>query len=63
MKNRKCPTRKRCWDYGDCDNCDLGNHILKLHKKIDRLKKEKEKLKSDNKELNSRLDIILNHDF
>ncbi len=40
MKNRKCPNRNHCWDYksGNCENCDLGDHIIKLHKKIDRLK-------------------------
>lgn len=46
MKNRKCPNRSHCWDYksGNCENCDLGDHITKLHKKIDRLKENNEKL-------------------
>lgn len=44
MKNRRCPNHKCCWDYGDCETCDLGNHILKLHKRIDRLKKQNENL-------------------
>lgn len=44
MKNNKCPTRKRCFDYGNCDGCDIGNHITKLHKRIDRLKKQNETL-------------------
>lgn len=63
MKNMKCPDRKCCWDYGDCENCDRGNHILKLHRKIDRLKKENEKLKAENTELKSRLETILHPDF
>ena len=48
MKNRKCPNRSHCWDYksGNCDNCDLGDHILKLHKKIDRLKAKNKKLEA-----------------
>lgn len=46
MKNKKCPNRSHCWDYksGACDNCDLGDHITKLHKKIDRLKAKNEEL-------------------
>lgn len=44
MKNKKCPTRKRCFDYGNCDGCDLGDNITKLHKRIDRLKKQNETL-------------------
>lgn len=45
MKCRTCPTRKHCWDYGDCDSCDYGVYITKLCKKIERLKKENESLK------------------
>lgn len=46
MKNRRCPNRNCCIDYecGACEVCDLGNHILKLHKRIDRLKKQNETL-------------------
>ncbi len=43
MKNRKCPNHKACWDYGDCETCELGKEITKLHKRIDRLKKKLEK--------------------
>lgn len=48
MKNRKCPNRSHCWDYksGNCENCDLGDHITKLHKKIDRLKAKNKKLEA-----------------
>lgn len=56
MKNRKCPNRSHCWDYksGNCENCDLGDHILKLHKKIDRLK-------ANNEELIYKLECLLCH--
>ena len=42
MKNRRCPNHICCIDYecGACETCYLGNHILKLHKKIDNLKKK-----------------------
>lgn len=48
MKNKKCPIRSQCWDYksGNCENCDLGDHITKLHKKIDRLKAKNKKLEA-----------------
>ena len=46
MKNKKCPKRKFCFSYkdNDCDGCDVGEEILKLHKRIDRLKKQNETL-------------------
>ena len=46
MKVKKCPTRKNCFDYRDnnCDNCNFGNELTKLHKRIDRLKKQNETL-------------------
>ena len=46
MKNRKCPSRKACLDYdnGNCQNCVFGEKIIKLHKQIDRLKKQNETL-------------------
>ena len=45
MKCKTCPTRKHCWDYGDCDSCDYGVYITKLCRKIERLKKENARLK------------------
>ena len=44
-KNRKCPTHKNCWGYKDssCNDCDYGNEFIRLHNKIDRLKKKLEK--------------------
>lgn len=44
MKNRKCPNHKACWDYGDCEGCPVGDEITRLHKRIDRLKKQNETL-------------------
>lgn len=46
MKNKKCPERKFCFGYSGnyCEGCGVGDEILKLHKRIDRLKKQKEKL-------------------
>lgn len=44
MKNRKCPYHKSCWDYGNCEDCELGKEITRLHKRIDRLKKQNETL-------------------
>lgn len=44
MKNRKCPNHKACWDYGSCEDCELGKEITRLHKRIDRLKRQNETL-------------------
>lgn len=46
MKNTKCPNKKWCWGYqnGGCDSCTTGAKITKLHKRIDRLKKQNETL-------------------
>lgn len=44
MKNRKCPNHRACWDYGSCEDCELGKEITRLHKRIDRLKNQKETL-------------------
>lgn len=65
MKNRKCPNHICCIDYecGACETCDLGNHILKLHKKIDRLKKKNEKLEREKSEAINRLGTLLPPDF
>lgn len=47
MKNRKCPCRGHCWDYGDCENCDIGKAIAGLQKKVDRLKQKNKKLEAE----------------
>ena len=46
MKNKKCPERKFCFSYKEnaCEGCAVGDEILKQHKRIDRLKKQKETL-------------------
>ena len=46
MKNKKCPLRKHCYDHKDdnCSGCEIGDEITRLHKHIDRLKKQNEKL-------------------
>lgn len=46
MKVKKCTARKHCFGYKDnnCDDCDFGNEFTKLHKRIDRLKKQNETL-------------------
>ena len=46
MKVKECPSRKNCFDYKDnnCDNCDFGKEFTKLHKRIDRLKRQNETL-------------------
>ena len=46
MKNKKCPIHTLCFGYRDseCGNCEISKYIDKLHKKIDRLKKQNETL-------------------
>ena len=46
MKNTKCPERKFCLTYkgNDCEGCAFGDEITKLHKRINRLKKQNETL-------------------
>lgn len=46
MKNTKCPEKKFCINYKDnaCEGCAFGDAITKLHKRIDRLKKQNETL-------------------
>ncbi len=53
MKSRICPSRKYCWDAGNCETCDFGKAYEKLNKKIKNLKKKNEKLQSDNEKLKS----------
>lgn len=37
MKNKNCPQKRNCIDYGNCNKCAIGEAIEKLHKKIERL--------------------------
>lgn len=65
MKNRRCPAHNCCIDYncGACETCEIGNHILKLHRKIDRLKKKNEQLEAEKREAIERLDTLLHPNF
>lgn len=65
MKNRRCPAHNCCIDYncGACETCEIGNYILKLHRKIDRLKKKNEKLEAERREAIERLGIFLHPKF
>ena len=63
MTCKLCPTRKHCWDKGDCENCEFGKAFEKLNKKIKRLEAKNEKLKIENEELKERLDILLHPNF
>lgn len=58
MKNRKCPNHKACWDYGDCESCELGRAITKLHKRIDRLKKKLEKAENERKPTADLVEVV-----
>lgn len=46
MKNKKCPNKRLCWGYmnGGCDTCSAGAEVNRIYKRIDRLKKQNEKL-------------------
>lgn len=47
MKNRSCPARHNCRSYicGSCEDCAIGDTILRLRRKIERLQDENTKLK------------------
>ena len=69
-KCKLCPTRKHCWDAGNCEECDFGKAFYGLQRKIDRLKKKNEELvalndqlRRDVAELESRINIITNPNF
>ncbi len=51
MVCKLCPTRKHCWDKGNCQECDYGKAFEKLNRKIKRLKAKNEALKKENEEL------------
>lgn len=63
MVCKLCPTRKHCWDKGNCDNCEYGMAYEKLNRKIKKLTAKKEALEAENGELKHRLDVILNREF
>ena len=47
MKNKSCPGKIACWDYdaSNCEDCAIGNLILRQKKSIKRLKSERERYK------------------
>ena len=63
MVCKACPTKKHCWDKGNCEGCDFGKAYEKMSKKIKNLKTKNEKLQAENKYLQNRLNAILNPDF
>lgn len=46
-----CPTRKYCWDKGDCENCDFGKVFENLNAKNKRLKAKKQFLEKENERI------------
>lgn len=42
MKNRNCPNKDACWDYGanNCEGCALGEKFTQQARKIKNLKVE-----------------------
>ena len=63
MVCKLCPTRRHCWDKGNCQNCEYGKAFNGLDAKNKRLKKKNEALEAENKELKERLSTLLNPNF
>lgn len=55
MTCKLCPTRKFCWDKGNCEDCAYSKAFNGLDKKRKKLKTENEKLKAENEALLQRL--------
>lgn len=49
MKQQKCKQGKFgfCYDYGDCEDCEINQMILKYEKRIKKLKKGNETLSAE----------------
>ena len=49
MKQQKCKQGKLgyCYDYGDCEDCEINKMILKYEKRIKKLKAENSRLKNE----------------
>lgn len=65
MKHNKCPFKNRCKDYefGKCDRCKARETDKRKNDKIYKLEAENLKLKAENEELKSRIDVLLNPNF
>lgn len=63
MKCRLCPTRKYCWDVGNCESCDFGKAYEKLNKKNKNLKKKNDQLKAEIDQLKEQLEILRHPNF
>lgn len=55
MTCRLCPTRKYCWDKGNCEGCEYGKAFEGYNKKLKYLKTENETLKAENEKLKQQL--------
>lgn len=63
MVCKRCPTRKHCWDKGNCEDCDFGKAFEGLGAKNKRLKAKNEALEKENKELKERINTLINPNF
>ena len=63
MVCKLCPSRRHCWDKGNCQNCEYGKAFNGLDAKNKRLKAKYEALEAENKELKERLSTLLNPNF
>lgn len=70
MVCKLCPTRKHCWDKGNCEDCDYGKAFNALERKINRLKKKNAELtalnntlRNDVVELENKINTIKNPNF
>lgn len=63
MVCKLCPTRKHCWDKGNCETCDFGKAFEGLNSKNKKLKAKVEALEAENEELKERINTLLNPNF
>ena len=63
MTCKLCPTRKHCWDKGNCEDCEFGKALEGLNKKNKILKEKNKALEAENEELKERIETILHPDF
>ena len=63
MVCKLCPSRRHCWDKGNCQNCEYGKAFNGLDAKNKRLKKKNEELQKENEKLKERIKVLLHPDF